>query len=133
MVTAQPINFNVSCKLHPYSLQRTQLPPGPRLPKRIKNMHPRNYYDPKGKDIIVYFSFLNRGIILWVQSSRTGSRPSEGLVSYPGHSLVQWYLTPLQKCSWHILQPYPTGWAELQSYTSGMQNLWRQIFGQYNS
>ena len=33
---AQSINLNVSCKLHPYSLQGTWLPPRPRLPKRIK-------------------------------------------------------------------------------------------------
>ena len=37
MTIAQPVNLNVSCKLHPYSLQRTRLPPGPHFPKRIGN------------------------------------------------------------------------------------------------
>ena len=47
-------NLNVSFKLHPYSLQMTRSPPGPRLPKRIGNAHPRNY-NLKGKDIDVHF------------------------------------------------------------------------------
>ena len=51
MVIAQPINLNVSSKLHPHSLQRTRSPPGQRLPKRIRNAHPRNYYNFAGKDI----------------------------------------------------------------------------------
>ena len=66
IVIARPINLNVSCKLHPYSLQRTRSPPGPRLPKRIRNTKTRNYYDLKGKDIDVYFSYLSIGIILWI-------------------------------------------------------------------
>ena len=45
MVIVWPINLNVSCKLHMYSLQRTWPPPGPCLPKRIGNMHPHNYYN----------------------------------------------------------------------------------------
>ena len=57
MVIAWPINSNVSCKLHPHSLQRTRSPPGPHLPKRIRNTHPCNYYDLKGKDIDVHFLF----------------------------------------------------------------------------
>ena len=57
MVITLPINLNVSCKLHLYSLQRTWSPPGPRLPKRIRNMHPHNYYDLKGKDIDLHFLF----------------------------------------------------------------------------
>ena len=65
VVIAQPINLNVFFKLHPYSLQKTRSPPGPRLPKRIRNTHPRNYYDLKGKDIDLHFLFLSRGIILW--------------------------------------------------------------------
>ena len=68
MIIARPINLNVSCKLHLYSLQWTRSPSGPHLPKRIRNMHPCNYYDLKGKDIDVYFSFLSRGIILWIES-----------------------------------------------------------------
>ena len=44
MVIARPNNLNVSCKLHPYSFQRTRSPPGPRLPKKLRNTHPRNYY-----------------------------------------------------------------------------------------
>ena len=43
-VIARPINLTVSCKLHPYSLQRAQSPTGARLPKRIKNTHLRNSY-----------------------------------------------------------------------------------------
>ena len=54
MVIARPINLNVSCKLHPYSLQRTWSPPGPRLPRRIGNTHLRNFYNLKGKDIIQF-------------------------------------------------------------------------------
>ena len=42
-----PINLNVSCKLHPYSLQKTWSPPGPCIPKRIGNTHPCNYYNLK--------------------------------------------------------------------------------------
>ena len=46
MVIARPNNLNMSCKLHPYSFQRTRSPHplGPRLPKKLRNMHPRNYY-----------------------------------------------------------------------------------------
>ena len=44
MVIVRPIDLNVSCKLHPYSSQRTRSPPRPRLPKRIRNTRPRNYY-----------------------------------------------------------------------------------------
>ena len=58
IIIAQLINLNVSYKLHLYSLQRTWSPPGPRLPKRIRNMHPRNYYEFKGKDTDVYFFFF---------------------------------------------------------------------------
>ena len=57
MVIALPINLNVSCKLYPYSLQRTQSPPGPHRPKRIINTHLCNYYDVKGKDIHQHFLF----------------------------------------------------------------------------
>ena len=53
MVIAGSINLNVSCKLHPYSLQRTRLPPVTRLPRRIGNKHPRDYFNLKGKDIYV--------------------------------------------------------------------------------
>ena len=58
IVIALPINLSVSCKLHPYSLQRTRSPPGSRLLKGIRNSHPRNYYVLKGKDIEVYIFFL---------------------------------------------------------------------------
>ena len=61
------INPNVSCKLHPYCLQKTRSPPGPRLPKRIRNTHPCNYHDLKGKAMDVHFSFLSRGVILWIE------------------------------------------------------------------
>ena len=70
MVIAWPINLNVSCKLHLYSLQRTQSPPGPCLPRRIGDIYPHNYHNLKVKDIDVHFSFiffLSRGIILWIK------------------------------------------------------------------
>ena len=57
MVIAWLMNLNVSCKLHPYSLQRTWSPPRPCLPKRVRNTHPRNYYDLNGKDIGLHFLF----------------------------------------------------------------------------
>ena len=38
-------------------------------------------------------------------SSITGTSPSACFVSYPGHLV---FFTPLQKCSWCILQPQPT-------------------------
>ena len=66
-------SINVSCELHPYFFQWTRSTLGPRLPKRIRNTHPRNYYYLKGKDIYiyiyiyVYFSFLRRGIVLSLQ------------------------------------------------------------------
>ena len=58
MVTARPINLNVSCTLYPYSLQRTQSLPGPRLPKTIRKTHLCNYYDLKSKDIDVHLFFF---------------------------------------------------------------------------
>ena len=61
IVIARPINLNMSPKFFPYSLR------GTRLPKRIRNAHPRNYYDIEGKDIDVYFSFLSWGIIFWIE------------------------------------------------------------------
>ena len=67
VVIAQTINLNVSCKLLAYSLQRTRSPPRPRLPKRIGNTHSHNWYNLKGKDIDIHFSFLSRGIILWIE------------------------------------------------------------------
>ena len=67
MAIVLPINLNVSCKLHPYYLQRTLSPPGPRLPKRIGNTNLRNYHNLKGKEIDVHFLFLSRGIILWIE------------------------------------------------------------------
>ena len=46
MVIARP--NNLSCKLHPCSFQRTRSPPNPhpepRLPKKLINTLPRNYY-----------------------------------------------------------------------------------------
>ena len=47
----------------------------------------------------------NEGV-LWISQSSviTGTSPSDCFVSYPGHSLGRG-LTPLQRCSWCILQP----------------------------
>ena len=53
----------------------------------------------------------NEGVLCIPQSSNiAGTSPSDSLVSYPGHSLVGG-LTPLQRSSWCILQPQPTGQA----------------------
>ena len=71
MLIAWSITLNVSCRLRPYSLQRTRSPPGPRLPKRIRNTHPRNYCDLKGgQGYRSTFSLLSRGIILWIELPR---------------------------------------------------------------
>ena len=58
MVIARPINLNVSCKLHLYSLQTTRSPPGPRL----ENTHPRNYYN------LTIVNFLSGVQQVWIQS-----------------------------------------------------------------
>ena len=34
-----------------------------------------------------------------------------GCHSQPTGSLIVFFFTPLQSCSWHILQPQPTGWS----------------------
>ena len=52
-----PGKLNVSCKLHPYSLQRTWSSWGPHLLRSIGNTHPLDYYNLKGKDIDVHFLF----------------------------------------------------------------------------
>ena len=71
MVIARPINLNLSCKLHPYSLQRTRSPPEPCLLRRIGNTHLHNYYNLKDNDTDVHFTFLSWGIILWIELPRT--------------------------------------------------------------
>ena len=45
-------------------------------------------------------------------SNIIGASPPDGLMSYPGHSLVAGGLTPLERCSWCILQLQPTGQLE---------------------
>ena len=87
------INLNVSCKLYLYTLQRTWSPPGPRLPRKIGNTHPRNYYNLKGKDINVHlFSFLSRGIILWIEFHDQKIRWTLGLISNGGeYSIYCWW------------------------------------------
>ena len=57
MVIVWPINLNLSCKLHPYSLQKARSPPGQRLPRMIGNTHRRNYHNIQGKDIDEDFLF----------------------------------------------------------------------------
>ena len=66
MVSARPINPNVSCKLNPYSFQRKRSPTGSHLPKMIGNTHPRNYYNLKSKDIDVHFFKLRNYIVNWI-------------------------------------------------------------------
>ena len=86
MVTARPINLIVSCKLHPYSLQTTQSPPGPCLPKRTGNTHPRNYYDKKYilySQIIELKKLWNRkGTVIPIMISTLTTVP-RGLVKGP--------------------------------------------------
>ena len=49
----------------------------------------------------------NERVLHIPQTSGIGASLSDGLVSYPEHSLI-WGLTPLQRCSRCILQPQPT-------------------------
>ena len=52
----------------------------------------------------------NEGVLHIHQSPRiTGTSPSDCLESYTRHSLGRGGLTPLQRCSWCILQSQPTG------------------------
>ena len=52
----------------------------------------------------------NKGVLRLPQSSSsTGASQSGSLVSYPEHLLGRVGLTPLQRCSWCILQAQPTG------------------------
>ena len=61
MVIARPNNLNMSCKLYPYSFQRTRFPhPGPRLSQKLRNTYTRNYYDPKGKGMYIFLFFKKR-------------------------------------------------------------------------
>ena len=71
MVIARLINLNVSCKLHPYFLQRTRSTLGPRLPKRIGNSHPRHYYNPRVRIYMYIFFFkLRNYIVNWITMTR---------------------------------------------------------------
>ena len=57
----------------------------------------------------------NKGVFRIPQSSSiTRTSPSDCLVSYSGHSWGS--LTPLQRCSWCILQPQPTEQKEFDRY-----------------
>ena len=49
----------------------------------------------------------NEGVLYISQISEAGVFPSDSLMSHPGHSLRWGGLTPLQRCSWCILQPSP--------------------------
>ena len=52
----------------------------------------------------------SEGVLHIPQISKARALPSDGLMSYPGHSLVGGGdLTPLQRCSRCILPPQPTG------------------------
>ena len=67
MLNARPINLNVLQVTSVLFTEDTVTPPHthtrPRLPKKMRNTHPRNYYDLKGKGIDVHiFFFLSRGI-----------------------------------------------------------------------
>ena len=44
-----------------------------------------------------------------VSSIETVASPSDGLASHPGHLLGGGDLTPMQRCSQHILQSLQTG------------------------
>ena len=109
MVIAWPINLNMSCMLHAYSLQRTRSPPGPRLPRRIGNTHPRNYYNLKGQDIDVHFLFwveelycelnyhdqkIRRTLMHDIRKHLTAVSTLLGLISSVCHDLHHWRSNP---------------------------------------
>ena len=93
MVSVRPINLNVSCKL----------PSGPHLPRRIRNMHPCNYYNLKSKDIDVHFLFKQRNYIVnwmimcdvdWWLSGRVSALHSVvagSIFSGGDHSIYCWW------------------------------------------
>ena len=57
-----------------------------------------------------YYIAILGNIWLCHWPSITGTSLSDCLLLYPGHSLCVWGgLTPLQRCSWCILQPQLTG------------------------
>ena len=61
----------------------------------------------------------NEGVLSIPQSSSIiVTSPSDCFVSYPGHSLSGEGLTPLQRCSWCILQPQLTEQLNTHLYSS---------------
>ena len=95
MVIAWPINLNVSCKLHPYSLQRTQSPSGLRLPKRNGNTHPHNCYNLKSKEIDENFLFIFKEEELYCELNKH-DRKSWVFVTSPSVTTVSTLLTRKQ-------------------------------------
>ena len=53
-------------------------------------------------------SNVSEGVLHIPQSSWTGALPSDGLETYPEHSVEEESLTSQQRCSWCILQPQST-------------------------
>ena len=102
MAIAWLINLNVSCKLHLYSLQRTRSPPGPRLHKRIRNTHLRNYYDLKGKDIDLRFLFYLEE--LYCELKKTFSVfELWTFVRSPRHFLLRCFCQTLSCSTWKLV------------------------------
>ena len=66
----------------------------------------------------------NEGVLCILQISKYGASPLDGLMSYPGHSLEKG-LTPLQRGSWCILQPKPTGLPLLVNYN---KTTWNAVY-----
>ena len=58
----------------------------------------------------------NQGVLPFPQISKAQDSPSEGLISYPRHSLEWGVLTPLQRRKWCILQPQLTGLTIMRVY-----------------
>ena len=117
IVIAWPINLNMSCKLHPYSLQRTWSLPGPRLPKRIRNTHRRNYYDFKGKDsYLIQLDWLNinsshtvKWFQVWLFSSNN-FRKYQKFVYTQLKVLKHWYL--MQIVWLNIISSHTVKWLQ---------------------
>ena len=106
MVIARPINPNMSCKLHPYSLQRTWSPQGPRLLRRIGNMHLRNYFLLLKKEKMYIISLPWGVIISLIGFCVSFSRTDAGLCIYylfvwSNFSFLfnsRWITLPTQSC-----------------------------------
>ena len=104
MIIARPINRNVSCKLHPYSLQRTRSPPEPRLPRGIElvDLAIHNIIPLLKKEIctlliyVIYYIYKGRDLYLGERAYVDLSLDWFGLVSLflMAYQLFLGYLMP---------------------------------------